>query len=268
MKSFVEQHRPIAVLTGAGVSTASGIPDYRDAQGEWKLSPPMQFQEFIGSETARKRYWARSALARERFQQAKPNTAHVALADFERLGLINGIITQNVDELHRQAGSECVINLHGNLRWVVCIDCQAKVDRNEIQTRLLARNPELTDLKASMLPDGDAKLEGFDFSAIEYPDCQFCGGLLKPDVVFYGESVPRERVQACFELLDGAEALLVVGSSLMVYSGFRFARYMHERNKPVAAINQGVTRADGLLTIKSSEECGALLQQLLRNLEA
>ena len=161
-----------------------------------------------------------------------------------------------------------MINLHGNLKWVICVDCRVKVDRNEVQAWLLEQNPGLAGLKAGMLPDGDARLEDFDSSAIEYPDCQLCGGMLKPDVVFYGESVPRERVEDCFELLDAAEALLVVGSSLMVYSGFRFARYMHEQNKPVAAINQGVTRADDLMTVKSSEDCGARLQQLLRQLEA
>jgi NAD-dependent SIR2 family protein deacetylase len=259
---FIQSHDNMVVITGAGVSTASGIPDYRDANGDWKHSRPMEYKDFVSSNFARQRYWARSALGRERFNKARPNAAHSALARLETNGKISTLITQNVDGLHQRAGSKNVIDLHGTLDQVVCLACKTRVSRDEVQQYLTRHNPFLEALTAIPLPDGDTLLEQIDFSKVDIPHCDSCGGILKPDVVFYGEGVPSVRVQACFEALDQADALLVVGSSLMVFSGYRFARYAHEKGIPVVAINRGVTRADNLLTLKIERDCGEVLGEI------
>ena len=263
IQTFIQSHHNIVVITGAGVSTASGIPDYRDVNGEWKHSRPMEYKSFVSSKLARQRYWARSALGRERFKKACPNAAHVSLAELEAQGKISLVITQNVDGLHQRAGSNNVIDLHGSLDEVVCLECKTRVKRDEIQQYLMLNNPSLEVFDTSLLPDGDVQFEALDFSLINYPDCEACGGIIKPDVVFYGEGVPRHRVDSCFSALDQADALFVVGSSLMVYSGFRFARFAHENNKPIAMINHGVTRADHLLSLKLEQDCGEVLSSLV-----
>lgn len=263
IQTFIQSNQNIVVITGAGVSTASGIPDYRDLNGEWKHSRPMEYKDFVSSNLARQRYWARSALGRERFKKACPNVAHVSLAELEAQKEISLIITQNVDGLHQRAGSKNLINLHGSLDEVVCLECKTRVKRDEIQQYLMLNNPCLEMFDTALLPDGDVQFEAVDFSSIDYPDCEACGGIIKPDVVFYGEAVPRHRVDSCFSALAQADALLVVGSSLMVYSGYRFARYAHEKNKPIAMINHGVTRADHLLSLKLEQDCGEVLSSLV-----
>jgi len=259
LRGFLDRHRRPLVLTGAGISTGSGIPDYRDLDGGWKRAQPVTFQAFTGEAATRRRYWARSLLGWPRFAQARANAAHHALAALERAGRIEALVTQNVDGLHQQAGSGQVIDLHGRLDRVVCLDCGAGRSRKEFQHELLARNPGWELHAAGIAPDGDADLEGVDFSAFDIPDCAACGGMLKPDVVFYGESVPRARVETALAHLRRSDALLVVGSSLMVYSGFRFARVAVESGIPVAALNRGRTRADDLLALKVEADCVPVL---------
>lgn len=261
------RHR-LVVLTGAGVSTASGIPDYRDDEGQWKRKPPVQFREFVQSLTVRQRYWARSFIGWRHFAAARPNAAHRALAQLEQRGFIHQLITQNVDGLHQRAGSRRVIDLHGRLETLECLACGAAAARDEFQSRLEDLNPEWSAEAIRMAPDGDADLEAADFSAFRIPDCMRCGGILKPAVVFFGESVPRERSEQALAASHSADGLLVVGSSLMVWSGFRLARAAAERGIPVAAVNRGRTRADHLLAFKCDAECGGTLSAVLERLAA
>ncbi len=256
---FLDRHPRLFVLTGAGISTASGIPDYRDADGAWKRAPPVQFGDFVRDPAVRRRYWARSLLGWPAFAGAAPNTAHRALARLEQAGRVTQLVTQNVDGLHQSAGSRRVIDLHGRLDALVCLDCAHGGDRHALQHELAARNPAFAGLAAGAAPDGDADLDGIDFDAFDVPGCPVCGGRLKPDVVFFGEGVPRARVEAAYAALATADALLVVGSSLMAFSGFRFAREAAARGLPVAALNRGRTRADDLLTLKVEADCGAAL---------
>ncbi|WP_425605364.1 NAD-dependent protein deacetylase [Pseudoxanthomonas putridarboris] len=260
---FIATHRRLFVLTGAGCSTDSGIPDYRDEDGGWKRAQPVTFQAFMGEPATRQRYWARSLVGWPRIGQARPNGAHHALARLEASGRCELLLTQNVDRLHQAAGSGAVIDLHGRLDVVRCMACEARTPRAELQARLAQRNPDWAGLAAATAPDGDADLEGRDFSAFDVPDCIACGGLLKPDVVFFGESVPRERVDTAMDHLQRADAMLVVGSSLMVYSGFRFVQAAVREGKPVAAVNLGRTRGDDLLRFRVAEPCGQALAFLL-----
>lgn len=256
---------PFVVLTGAGLSTGSGIPAYRDAEGRWAHPMPVQHQAFLQDEAVRRRYWARSFLGWQRFGNAQPNAGHVALAELERRGQVRLLITQNVDGLHGVAGSHALIELHGALRQVVCLGCGQRHARAEVQGWLTALNagfdPGAAE-QARTAPDGDAHLEAAAYAGFKVPPCPLCGGVLKPDVVFYGDNVPRERVARALASLDEAAGLLVVGSSLMVYSGYRFAEHAHRLGKPVLAINQGVMRADALLALKLEGDCSQVLQAL------
>ena len=263
LEDFVDRHRRLFVLTGAGCSTGSGIPDYRDAEGQWKRAQPMAFQAFMGDEKARRRYWARSLVGWERIRRAQPNDAHRALAQLEAMGRIRLVLTQNVDRLHQAAGSARVIDLHGRIDLVRCMDCDRRSPRGEMQHELGRLNADWLDLEATEAPDGDADLDGADFASFVVPPCRRCGGVLKPDVVFFGENVPRDRIDEAERDLDEADAMLVVGSSLMVYSGFRFVQRAAGAGKPVAAINLGRTRADALLTLKAEQACEAALSFLL-----
>jgi NAD-dependent SIR2 family protein deacetylase len=263
LEDFVDRHRRIFVLTGAGCSTGSGIPDYRDAEGQWKRAQPVTFQAFMGDKKTRRRYWARSLVGWRRIRRAQPNVAHQALARLEAAGRIQLILTQNVDRLHQAAGSTRVIDLHGRIDLVRCMNCNARSPREELQDELGRLNPGWLDLDATDAPDGDADLAGADFSSFVAPSCWRCGGVLKPDVVFFGENVPRERVDAAARHLDEADAMLIVGSSLMVYSGFRFVERAASAGKLVAAVNLGRTRADGLLTLKAEQPCESALAFLL-----
>src|SRR5262245_40179238 len=261
---FVARYPRLYVLTGAGCSTDSGIPDYRDTEGEWKRRAPIMLQAFVGNEAARKRYWARSLAGFRRIQHARPNDAHCALASLERRGQIAQLVTQNVDGLHQAAGSQNVIDLHGRIDTVRCLRCERRRSREELQLELERRNPDFAALAdgPAIAPDGDADLEDVAFESFEVPACDACGGLLKPDVVFFGENVPAERVQRAMAAIERSDAMLVVGSSLMVYSGYRFAVAAAEAGKPIAAINLGRTRADDLLTLKVTDRCASALRAL------
>ncbi len=263
LQDFIDRHQRIFVLTGAGCSTNSGIPDYRDADGSWKRPQPVTYQAFMGDPAVRQRYWARSLIGWRRFGRARPNETHHALARLETLGKSEMLLTQNVDRLHQAAGSTGVIDLHGRLDQVRCMGCGALVPRDTLQAELVRLNPAWADLDAADAPDGDADLDDRDFSGFTVPPCPHCRGVLKPDVVFFGENVPRPRVDTAIHHLDQADALLVVGSSLMVYSGFRFVQAAAKAGKPTAAVNLGRTRADGLLTLKVEESCAEALAFLL-----
>ena len=243
------------------MSTDSGIPDYR---GPTSIrATPMQYSEFVGSESSRQRYWARSYLGWRQIGQAAPNDGHRALVDLEQSGLV-GVLTQNVDGLHAQAGSSAVINLHGEINAVICLDCGERSSRLELQARLAALNPDLDDLlvleHAELRPDGDAVVE--DWSSFELAGCLGCGGRLKPDVVFFGETVPRDRVDHCFSLVDGAGSLLVLGSSLTVMSGYRFVLHAAKLGVPVAICTVGPTRGDAKADVRVDAPLGEVLPAL------
>lgn len=259
LQDFVQSHHRLFVLTGAGCSTDSGIPDYRDANGGWKRAQPVTYQAFMGEPRTRQRYWARSMVGWRRFGRARPNATHHALSRLEQAGKLELLLTQNVDRLHQAAGNRRVVDLHGRLDQVRCMACERRFPREAFQQALSALNPDWAQLDAIDAPDGDADLEGLDFSAFQVPPCPHCAGLLKPDVVFFGENVPRERVTAAMDSLDAADAVLVVGSSLMVFSGYRFVHAAARRGKPVAAINLGRTRADDLLQLKVELSCAEAL---------
>ena len=263
LQDFIDRHQRLFILTGAGCSTRSGIPDYRDAYGQWKRTQPVTYQAFMREENTRRRYWARSLIGWRLLGQAEPNDAHRALAGLEARGGIELLLTQNVDRLHQAAGSMQVIDLHGRIDRVRCMDCGRRSPRLELQDELSRLNADRLDLDAAEAPDGDADLDGADFSSFVVPSCGRCGGVLKPDVVFFGENVPPDRVDAAFRHLDEADAVLVVGSSLMVYSGFRFVERAVSLGKPVAAINLGRTRADHLLALKTEQPCESALGFLL-----
>lgn len=263
LEDFIAAHRRLFVLTGAGCSTGSGIPDYRDEQGAWKRTPPVTYQAFVGDGITRRRYWARSLVGWPRIAQAQPNAAHRALAALEAQGRCSQLLTQNVDGLHQAAGSRAVIDLHGRLDAVVCLGCGASSSRADVQRRLAEANPAWAGLAAGAAPDGDADLEDRDFATFQVPACDACGGMLKPDVVFFGENVPRARVDAAMAGLAQADGMLVVGSSLMVYSGLRFVHAAVRAQIPVAAVALGRTRADDLLRFRMAAPCGDALRFLL-----
>jgi NAD-dependent SIR2 family protein deacetylase len=245
---FIEQYPRLFVLTGAGISTASGIPDYRDDKGGWKRRPPVQHQEFLTRHPTRQRYWGRSLIGWPVMQTAAPNAAHQAVVALEQSGHMTQLVTQNVDRLHQKAGSQQVVDLHGRADEVVCMSCQHRLLRDEVHERSGLANPDFTGFSAATAPDGDADLE-LDFSRFTVVDCPRCGGILKPDVVFFGDNVPKDRVDQAIAALDASDAVLVIGSSLMVFSGFRFCRHAHQLNKPMATLNLGATRADALMNL-------------------
>jgi len=253
----------VVVLSGAGVSTNSGIPAYRDEEGRWMQSPPMQFRDFTSSVLSRKRYWARSMVGWQRMASAAPNRAHRALAELERRQLLRLLITQNVDGLHSAAGSSQVVDLHGRLDRVVCLDCRALSARSELQARLVETNPEFLGESYVARADGDVELS-VDYERFRIAPCAACGGVLKPDVVFFGENVPAARVEIAMGSLNGARALLIVGSSLMVFSGFRFARTAARLGVPIAIVNRGKTRADELSALRVAGDVGEVLEATLQ----
>ena len=264
LHEFIDRHRRLFVLTGAGCSTNSGIPDYRDADGNWKRMQPMSYQAFMREQDARRRYWARSMAGWRRFGHARPNGAHRALSRLEEMDRSELLLTQNVDRLHQAAGSTRVIDLHGRLDLIRCMGCEQRTPRAAFQEELEQFNPAWAGLEAAGAPDGDADLEAADFSSFIVPPCRHCGGVLKPDVVFFGENVPRDRVDAATQHLAQADAMLIVGSSLMVYSGFRFVQAAARAGKTIAAVNLGRTRADALLSLKVEQSCDDALAFLLR----
>ena len=258
LSAFLEAHPRLAVLTGAGCSTGSGIPDYRADDGTWKHRRPMSFAEFATSAAARRRYWAGSLRGWPRVRDAAPNAAHRALARLEAGGRVTRLVTQNVDGLHQRAGSRRAVDLHGRLDAVECLDCGACVPRADVQALLERWNAGFADGWAEARPDGDSGVER-ELEEFRVPDCRDCGGVLKPAVVFFGENVPRERVDEAMAALARSDALLVVGSSLMVFSGFRFVLAAERAGLPVAAVNRGRTRADDRLALKVDGDCAAVL---------
>lgn len=265
MQDLVElaRGRRVVALTGAGLSTESGIPDYRGPTARPRT--PMQHREFVEKADMRRRYWARSLVGWPRLAEARPNAGHTAIAELEAAGVVEGVITQNVDSLHAKAGSREVVELHGSLARVRCLTCGELTSRDALQHRLLAANPAWSVHMTDIAPDGDAELGAIvDDTGFEVIACERCGGVLMPDVVFFGGSVPRATLDAAWALFDRAELLLVAGSSLTVFSGYRFVRRAAERGVPVAIVNLGPTRGDPHAQLRIDERCGIVLPQLAR----
>ncbi|WP_242614367.1 NAD-dependent protein deacetylase [Actinomadura roseirufa] len=253
----------VVVLSGAGLSTESGIPDYRGETGRRRRAEPMTFQRFTGSAEARRRYWARSHLGWRHVTDARPNGGHRAVAELQRRGLVTGIITQNVDGLHQAAGARDVVELHGALARVLCLACGDRTSRAHLERRLGDANPDW-DARADVInPDGDAVLDDALVESFRVVDCDRCGGLLKPDVIFFGENVPPARVRDCYALTEAAGALLVLGSSLTVLSGYRFVRHAARHGVPIAIVNQGATRGDEHALVTLDAPLGGALAGLL-----
>ncbi|GAA4111547.1 NAD-dependent protein deacetylase [Streptomyces sp. NPDC058961] len=256
----------VLVLSGAGISTESGIPDYRGEGGSLSRHTPMTYQDFTAGPQARRRYWARSHLGWRTFGRARPNTGHLAVAAFARQGLLSGVITQNVDGLHQAAGSEGVVELHGSLDRVVCLSCGAFSPRRELAGRLEEANAGFAPVAAALNPDGDADLTDEQVKDFQVVPCALCGGILKPDVVFFGETVPPRRVEHCRALVGEASSLLVLGSSLTVMSGLRFVRQAAQEGRPVLIINRDPTRGDRHATTRIALPLGAALTTVAERL--
>ncbi|MEU4601643.1 NAD-dependent protein deacetylase [Kribbella sp. NPDC023972] len=252
----------VVVLTGAGISTESGIPDYRGETGSLRTHTPMTYGDFVASESGRQRYWARSHLGWRTIARALPNDGHRAVAALQARGYLSGVITQNVDGLHQAAGARDVIELHGNLDRVICLQCGTTSAREALDRRLRAANPDFEAEVTRINPDGDAELPAAAVREFRLVDCTNCGGVLKPDVVFFGENVPKPRVERCYRLIDEAAAMLVLGSSLTVMSGFRFVRHAAKAGKPVLIVNQGVTRGDPYAAHRVNLPLGQALSEL------
>lgn len=267
LAAFIQREKRLWVLTGAGVSTDSGIPDYRDANGQWKRPPPMQHGHFMASLAVRRRYWARALVGFKAMREAPVSGAHRALAELETMGYIEQLVTQNVDRLHQRAGSRRVIDLHGRADTVSCMTCGYQMMRHAMHAEMARNNPAFAALDAAHGPDGDADLE-IDFSSFQVLDCRRCGGIFKPDVVYYGDVVPRVRREAAFNGLSRANAALAVGTSLMVFSGYRFFREAHAQGKPLASLSLGVTRADALLREKWCAPLTPVLEQAVNHLKS
>ncbi len=274
LAEFLAHPEPLLVLTGAGISTASGIPEYRDDKGNWKHAKPVQYREFMDSDFVYRRYWARSSVGWRTMGTAHPNSAHDALVTLERSNRLESLVTQNVDRLHDRAGSSNVINLHGQLGTVSCQSCGETHERDELQADITEQNASWLKAHearreynlAKRKPDGDVELEDDAYAGFHPPWCDKCGGRLKPDVIFFGETIPGSTIQATLAAQQKARRLLVIGSSLIVFSGFRIARDFHKRGLPLVILNKGVTRADDLATLKFVDDAGTLLPQALEQL--
>ena len=253
----------VAILSGAGLSTESGIPDYRGPTGLARRAQPMTYQAFTGGAAARQRYWARSHQGWQLMSRAAPNAGHRAVAELDRRGLLSGIITQNVDGLHQAAGARGVTELHGSLDLVRCLGCGQRTPRGELDQRLRAANPGWAADVTQVNPDGDVTLADEQVVSFRVVDCTACGGLLKPDVIFFGENVPRPRVDECFALVERSSALVVLGSSLTVMSGYRFVRHAARLEVPVVIVNQGATRGDADAVITIGAPLGVTLTALV-----
>jgi NAD+-dependent protein deacetylase sirtuin 4 len=252
--------RRVVALAGAGLSTDSGIPDYRGAGRPPRT--PLVHRDFLASAATRRRYWARSFLGWPRVSAAPPNDGHRAVAALEHAGRLGGVITQNVDGLHQRAGSRRVVELHGALARVRCLECGALESRAASQERLAALNADWRGGVAAIAPDGDADLDAAALAGFVVAECLACGGILKPDVVFFGDNVARPVLDEAWRLFDEAELLLVLGSSLTVWSGYRFVRRAAEVGKLVAIVNLGPTRGDALATVRVAAPLGTVLPEL------
>ena len=263
LAQFIEQHPRLFVLTGAGISTDSGIPAYRDAEGNWKSPPPVQHKEFLTQLPVRQRYWGRSLAGWHTMRDAQPNSAHKVLAAMEQAGLVELLVTQNVDRLHQKAGSQAVIDLHGRADIVGCMGCDYEITRDQMHELCRELNPTFEAPLSAPRPDGDADFET-DFSHFKVPTCPHCQSVLKARVVYFGDNVHKEVVYNAINALERSQGLLVVGSSLQVFSGFRFNRHAKEKGIAQAALTQGVTRADDMLDLKLSAEIAPTLEQCAR----
>ncbi len=268
LAEFIQSHQPLVIITGAGCSAASGIPTYRDNGGIWKRSTPIQHQDFVTKLASRKRYWARSLAGWPAVAQAEPNACHRSIAEIEKMNLCSLLVTQNVDRLHQRGGHQNVIDLHGRLDQVHCLDCLDEISREDMQERLFRLNPELEFNFTQLAPDGDADVPDHLIDTIALPDCDHCGGLLKPSVIFYGGSVAKETVNKIFSAIDSARGVLVLGSSLMVFSSYRFCRQAARRGVPLTIVNSGTTRADELASLKINALCEQLLPATVQALQA
>ena len=266
LTDFLADHPRLVVLTGAGISCASGIPTYRDQHGNWLHRAPVQEQAFLKDEHTRRRYWVRSRYGWPVIRDALPNAAHVALAALEERGHIELLITQNVDRLHQRAGSRNVVDLHGRVDRVRCLACASMHSRDSVQALLDRDNQWSCPSQQTPRPDGDIDVPDEMLLQLALPQCQLCAGDLMPDVVFFGGTVPIERVNTCLDALERADALLAIGSSLMVFSGYRFCRRASQLGKAIAIINPGVTRADDLAHLRCHAQAGPLLTQAIANL--
>ena len=264
---FFHIHQPVCVITGAGCSTNSGIFDYRDVEGNWKRPQPVLLEDFLKSVDARRRYWARSMLGWPLFSRANPNSAHIAISRLEKHGFVSSVITQNVDDLHEDSGQRSVIPLHGSLRTATCVDCQTRVRRDEVQTRLEETNPQF--VSAAVMADAGG--EGYYSIEVDnsfvVPQCMVCGGVLKPDVVFFGGNIDSTVKQVANEAIRKAQGVLVVGSSLMVYSSFRLVKLAHERGIPIAIVGLGITRGDTLAKLTIRAEIVSTFEELIGRLK-
>lgn len=248
------------VLTGAGVSASSGVPTYRDKQGVWQRKPPVTHQQFMQDYQARQRFWSRNMVGWRFMSEAKPNKAHRALAALEQRQALAHLVTQNVDGLHQRAGSRNVLDLHGRIDSVCCMSCSKVVGRDFIQEWLEQENPNFMKISGHIGPDGDADIDDLDYSDLKVPDCQYCGGILKPNAVFFGDSIPKERLAEAESYMQTVEGLVIIGSSLTVFSGYRFCLWAQQQDKPIVILNEGATRADQLAAIKYSGPCAPVLQ--------
>ncbi|XP_030075685.1 NAD-dependent protein lipoamidase sirtuin-4, mitochondrial isoform X2 [Microcaecilia unicolor] len=266
LQQFIYSSQQLFVMTGAGISTESGIPDYRsEGVGLFAKTDrrPIQHKEFIQSASARQRYWARNFLGWSQFSSHEPNAAHWALNYWEKLGKLHWLVTQNVDALHTKAGSQCLTELHGCTHRIICLGCGLRIARSELQDRFIALNPMWTAEVQGVAPDGDAFITEEQIIHFRIPACATCGGILKPDVTFFGDSVSPAKVTDVYQHLSESDAVLVVGSSLQVYSGYRFILAAYEKKLPIAILNIGPTRADHLASVKVASRCGKVLPEIL-----
>ena len=265
---LTEYPRPL-ILTGAGISFDSGIPTYRDHRGTWLHQKPIQEQAFLTDGNTRRRYWSRSWFGWPVMRDALPNPAHLALAQLEQRGSVGLLITQNVDRLHQRAGSQKVVDLHGRIDQVRCISCDKLHSRDSIQSLLEEQNPWISAVRSKHLskPDGDMEVTEDIFHSLLLPKCFDCSGDLMPDVVFFGGSVPSARVATCLSALEEADALIVIGSSLMVFSGYRFCRRASQLGKPIVIINPGITRADELAQVRLHSPAVPLLTDVIQYID-
>lgn len=265
LRDFLEEKRHLIVLSGAGISAASGIPTYRDKAGNWTRSDPIQHQDFISRKSARQRYWLRSNSGWPAVASAVPSSSHYAIAELERRKVVKMVVTQNVDRLHQYAGSKNVIDLHGRLDEVICMSCHQVTRRHALQSRLKLLNPSFSQ-QGEIAPDGDADVAEDSVSCVAVPPCENCGGILKPNVVFFGDNVNKSIVQRVYDGIDNSDGLLIVGTSLKVFSGYRFCRYAAQQRKPIASINPGLSRGDELIQIIARGKSDDLLPPVLESI--
>ena len=265
LQDFLADKRNLVVLSGAGISVGSGIPTYRDKAGNWKRSNPIQHQDFMSRKSARQRYWLRSYSGWPAVASAVPSPSHRAIAELERRKIVKMVVTQNVDRLHQHAGSRNVIDLHGRLDEVICMCCQKVIPRHDLQLKLTLLNPSFSQ-QGEIAPDGDAEVEEDSVPCVAIPTCENCGGILKPNVVFFGDNVNKSIVQRVYDGIDDSDGMLIVGTSLKVFSGYRFCRYAAHQGKPIASINPGLSRGDELIQTIVRSDSDDVLTPVLKNI--